>query len=218
MDSMTRLVAFSLGALALLGAAGGAIVAASPVPEVPLARPLDTIPGSLDGWRGADRVPAAILPEDRLALDQLRRTYSRDGRAVWVAVAYYPYQAEGLRPPAVQLLYPHRGWSELETRATRISMNGSVQPSLPANLVLMSNPDGRVAVLYWYQLGRRTLASDHWYRGQLLYGRLINRRADGALVRLASSVPPDGEPGEAVTIMTRFLQAFYPALLDALPD
>ena len=43
----------------------------------------------------------------------------------------------------------------------------------------------RFAILYWYQLPGRAIASDHWYRAHLLWRRLLHGRADGALVRIA---------------------------------
>jgi EpsI family protein len=177
---------------------------------------LGPMPDGLPGWHTSDHVPSDVLPADFGAPVHVVRTYERGGERLWVSVAYYPVQTEGERPPALDLLYPSHGWSELVARPLLIPLDGR-RRSIPANLLLMRSGERRVAVLYWYQLQGTTVASDHWYRALLLYSRLVRGRSDGALVRIASplSAPPD----VATTLeqLTRFVDAFYPELIHWLP-
>jgi len=76
---------------------------------------------------------------------------------------------------------------------------------------------GKVAVVYWYQIGQTSLASDHWYRAQLLYNGLVHGRTDGALVRLASLVAKDEDTAAVLARHSEFLREFYPLLLRSLP-
>ena len=48
-------------------------------------------------------------------------------------------------------------------------------------------------ILYWYQLHGGTIGSDHLYRARLMWNRIVHRRADGALIRVASAAPPPAE-------------------------
>lgn len=57
------------------------------------------------------------------------------------------------------------------------------------------------------------LICDHWYRLLLFYNRVVRRRAEGALVRIASPIPEGVTPAAVLATQTAFLEAFYPDLL-----
>lgn len=215
---MARRALFFATALALLGIAGGLLLLPHDAREVPLAAPLDLIPITFKGWTGANHVPAEVLRVDPQVPEHLFRTYQNGTQTVWVSVGYYPNQAEGRRPPAQELLFPGQGWSTLSARPVRIPLDGGSTRSIPANLLLMQTADRQVAILYWYQVRGRSIASDHWYRTLVLYHRLAHRRADGALVRIASPVPEGADPAAVVARQAEFIQAFYPELLRSLPQ
>jgi EpsI family protein len=205
-----------VAAVGLLVSAGVLALLPAGVLPVPLVEPLEGLPATLAGWTATLEPLPAVLPPDVNAPFQLGRTYRRDRTVVWVSVAYYPDQREGRRPPARELLFPVRGWTELEERRVSLPL-GPAREALGANLVVMTREGQRFAILYWYQLGRRPVASDFWNRASLLYNRVVRRRADGAFVRIASAVPPGASPDETVRIAAEFLHGFYPALLRALP-
>jgi EpsI family protein len=206
-----RLAVSSLVAVALLAAAGALAFAPTAATEAPLAEPLWSLPAALGAWRDAGDVPADMLPSDPHVQDTLRAGYRRDGDTVWVAVGHYADTAEGSRPLAEELLFPGRGWTELTTREVTIPLEGA--RSLPANLLVTRTADRRVALLYWWQIGAGSVASDHWYRTILLYRRLLRRPAGAALVRVAAAVPDAGDPAAAVAAATAFIRVFYPELL-----
>ena len=79
--------------------------------------------------------------------------------------------------------------------------------------------DGRsVAILYWYQIGRHSIGSDHGYRARLLFNRLVLGRGDGALIRVASPVPSTQDVTRVVARQMEFVRVFYPELLRSLPE
>jgi EpsI family protein len=98
-----------------------------------------------------------------------------------------------------------------------VPAGGRLERSVPASLLVMRSPEQRVAVLYWYQLPGRAVASDHGYRALLLYNRLVHRRADGALVRVAAPVRAGDDVRAIVTKQVSFIQAIYPDVLGSLP-
>jgi EpsI family protein len=159
--------------------------------------------------------PAHAFAADAGAQESLLRAYDDGAGQVWVAVGYYPYQAEGQRPAAQELLRPGRGWNELTEERVRLRPAGA--DPLDANLVVMRTGELRVAVLYWYQIGARSIASDHGYRAFLIYNRLIHRRSEGALVRVGLPVAAAEDPAAAVARAVEFVRGFYPELVRALP-
>ncbi len=214
---MRRRAFFFAAALVLLSAAGGSLLLPPGDREVPLVAPFESFPAALKGWTGSNHAPPDALPADPRAPEHLLRTYRNGAQTVWVSVGYYPSQPEGRRPPAQELLFPRRGWSTLTERPVRIPLDGRRERSIPANLLVMRTADRRVVTLYWYQIQTRSIASDHWYRAILLYNRLVHRRSDGALVRIAASAPDTVDPAAVVGGLTEFSRVFYPELLKSLP-
>lgn len=212
---MTRHALFFAAALALMAIAGALLFLPPSAKEVPLAAPFERFPTELASWTASTPVPQGIMAVDPKVPKHLFRTYQNGIQTVWVSVGYYPSQPEGRRPPAQQLLFPQSGWSHLSQAPVRIPVGAT--RSLPATLLVMETPERRLSILYWYQVGGDTIASDHWYRALLIYNRLFHRRSDGALVRIASPIPDGVDPSSVVVKQTDFIKAFYPELLRSLP-
>ena len=213
---MSRPARFGIAALLLLAAAG-LTVAVPDVAEVPLAAPLDLLPAGLPGWSPAGQVPVGVLPPDPRAGREVVRTYAGAGTTMWLAVGYYPAQKEGRRPAARDLLFAAHGWTDLTESRISLPVAAAGGGGLPANALIMRRGEERLAILYWYLVQGRPLASDHWYRARVAWNRLAHGRADGALIRLASPLPPGTPPETVMVSQTRFLEAFYPELLRTLP-
>ena len=213
---MRRPALFSLVTLALCATAAVVIAAPRAVHDVPPAMPLEFVPLRLAGWVATEPGEASVLPMDRGVPEHLGRAYDKDGQRVWVSVDYYPNQAEGRRPPARSLLFPSQGWSDLSEQEVSVPLPGGAE-RLPATLILMRSRDRRLAILYWYQLQGRGIASDHWYRATLLYNRLVRGRADGALIRIATAMPETTGAAEALAVHEDFIRVFHPELLRRLP-
>lgn len=214
---MRRRALFSAVALALLAIAGGLVLMRPDIREIPLVAPFEGFPTTLKGWSASSEVSHEVLAVDPRVPEQLFKTYRNGTKTVWVSVGYYPNQTEGRRPPARELLFPGRGWSTLTALPVWIPLHEQRSRSIPASLLVMRTADRQMAILYWYQVQTRSIASDHWYRALLLYNRLVHRRAEGALVRIASPVPDGTDPAAVLAGQTEFIQAFYPALLGSLP-
>ncbi len=218
MAIVTRQRQFFLVTVVLLITAGAALALPSGVRDVPLTRPLDAIPDVLGAWQPAEPPPDEILPRDPRAAQSLARGYSHGARLAWVAVGFYSNQTEGRRPATRSLVFPSSGWTDLSEEIVSLPMTGANGRALPVNLVVVRRGDRRVAILYWYQLAGSTIESDHFYRAQLLWNRIVHRRADGTLVRVAIPVPVDVSPSALIADHTEFIRAFVPALARSLPN
>jgi EpsI family protein len=135
----------------------------------------------------------------------------------WFAVGFYPNQTEGRRPATRSLVFPSSGWTDLSEETVSLPMAGPNGRALAANLVMVRRGDRRVAILYWYQLAGATIESDHFYRAQLLWNRLVHRRADGSLVRVAIPVPVAVDPSALIADHAELIRAFVPELSRILP-
>jgi EpsI family protein len=214
--AVTRQACCASVALVLIGLTALLIAADPRSVDTALRTPLDAIPQSLARWHAGPPPTSPVLTSDANAGAYVSRGYTDDGGTIWVTVDYYVKQTERHRPAARQLLFPGQGWSELQEKRVTIPL-GEGSP-LEANLVVMRGRDARMVVLYWYQIGARAIASDHWYRAALMYHRLVRRRADGALVRVGAPLADGDDVTTAFARQAEFIRAFHPRLLAALPE
>jgi EpsI family protein len=212
---MSRLARSSLTALVLIAAAGGLLLTLARGSDGQASPSLVSVPLSLAGWQGVSRVPSGPLAPDRQASAHLLRTYERGDQVTWVAVDYYPDQVEGRRAVARQLVFPPHGVTDLTERIVNVPVETG---RIPVNLVTMRSAGERRAIVYWYQLQDRSVASDHGYRARLIWNRLAHRRTDGALVRVAFPLAGADQVTDAVNARTDLLRALHGDLRRRLPS
>jgi EpsI family protein len=211
---MTRQTACFVVTVALL------VVTAALVIVPPEARPLgrsaafDIFPRALGDWISSDAVPIDILPVDRGIQEHLLRTFRNGDTTVWTAVGYYPER--GRRPAARDLLFPNHGWTDLEERHEEVALDDRRTRTIPVNVLVMRTGGRQLVIVYWYQVGETSIASDHWYRARVFLNRLVNRRADSALVRTTSPVAEGDSVAAVLERQKAFIRALYPELLRRL--
>jgi EpsI family protein len=214
---MRRQAVHALVALALVGVAGALVAAPASLQDVPLRMDFEAVPDAVAGFRATAWSSVAALPPDPRAPRRLTRAFEREGRPVWTMVEYYPSQESERRAAARDLVFPSHGWSQIAERRVDLPAPAAPGGRLEANLVVLEGRPDRVAIVYWYQIGQQPLASDHWYRVELLYNGIAHGRTDGALVRIATPLRSDEAPEAALPRLTDFLREFYPLLLRSLP-
>jgi EpsI family protein len=212
---MTRGARYASVALALIGLTALVTTGAPRVGATGLRAPLESIPRQLARWEPGFPPTSPAFKGDVNAGDRLARGYEGREGPVWIAVDYYPEQAERHRPAPRELLFPNQGWTELQERRVVLPLGDGA--TLDANLVVMRAEKDVTAVLYWYQLGSHPVASDHWYRAALVYHRLVRRRADGALVRVGTPLAAGDDVTAALARQSEFIRALQPHLLAVLP-
>jgi len=162
------------------------------------ARALDALPMRLGPWQAED-VPLESTVESMLQADHnLQRRYEHAlGDVVWVYVGYYGTRRGGRPEHTPRACFRAHGWA-IEDQTTVAAGSG-----LATTELLVSREGERDLVHYWFRSFQRTglrggldLMLDH------LRGRVLHRRADGALVRI--STPIEGE--DRVVARSRLLQ------------
>jgi EpsI family protein len=160
-------------------------------------------------------MPAKESYRDSNAEKEIIRKYSgASGDRIDVYVGFRGSQSGNKRLASPKLQFPY-GWNyvwidpvELPTR------NGA---KVNANWMLTQNNQQQVLVLYWYQRGSATVASETRNRLEQLRRAILGRRTDGAIVRLA--IPTDLEKiDSAKARLSAFALEIYPELSRILPQ
>lgn len=172
--------------------------------------PLENIPTRIGRWESKD-IPVPSAVEDVLRADfNLQRAYAnRYGEIVWLYVGYYGTERGGRPEHTPRGCYTGAGWGIEASRIVDVTPNASLR----ANEYLVANSSERRLVHFWYRSHRRTgILGGLDQNVDRMMGRLFNRRADGALVRVST---PVSEAGGGIVAARGRLLAFA-SLLDPL--
>jgi EpsI family protein len=98
-----------------------------------------------------------------------------------------------------------------------MQLNGAGETSTPVNQVMVTMATTRLSIVYWYQLGPRTIADEYRFRLALFLNTLLAGGERPALVRVATAADAEQE-GTRPSTAEKFLRAFYPELMRALAN
>ncbi len=178
----------SLALIALMVAVGGLGWWLRFGPELFLdVSPLENVPVHIDSWVSQD-VPILEAVEQELRADfNLQRTYSdRFGQIVWLYVGYYGTERGGRPEHTPRGCYTGAGWGIESSRTVNVT------PNLRANEYLVAVSGRRRLVHFWYRSHRRTgILGGLDQNVDRFLGRLFDKRADGALIRISTPVIGD---------------------------
>lgn len=114
----------------------------------------------------------------------------------YIYVGYIKAQGKGKRilSPKINYLDGHmgQGWNYVNSRSVEIPLETGDNFLLHANETVLGHGNGnKVAILYWYQIGRETYSNEVWYRVSLMVRRLLYNRTDAAIVYISAQVKDD---------------------------
>ncbi len=147
--------------------------------------------------------------------DYINRLYvSSDGSRLEMYVGYYTNQRSGDLIHSPRNCLPGAGWEPVRTG--RLPIQIADGRSIVVNSFLVQKGLEQRLVLYWYQGRGRVIASEYSAKAWMIADAVRRNRTDGALVRLAISIPR----GEAAAReqSKQFVQALYPMLYNFIPD
>jgi EpsI family protein len=148
--------------------------------------PLESIPERIGPWNSED-IPMLTAVEQELRADfNLQRTYTdRFGQVVWLYVGYYSTERGGRPEHTPRGCYTGAGWGIESSRVVNVTPNGDVR----ANEYLVAIAGNRRLVHFWYRSHRRTgILGGLDQNLDRFVGRLFDKRADGALIRVSTRV------------------------------
>jgi len=182
--------------------------------DVPLQRPLDSIPLTLAGRPG---VAGSISQEQQEAAGMSRylvRWYGGDVAPFEIYVGYYTSQTQGRTIHSPKNCLPGSGWEALNQSETTVKTAGG---NRVVNRYLLQNKERRALVYYWYQ-GRGRVASDEYgVKWDLLRDAALHGRTEEALVRIVVHFNDKTNERSAAEWASRAAADLIPAVESALP-
>lgn len=188
-------------------------------PPPPNRQQLVDFPLQLGGWTGVTS-PLERQYLDALALDDyvMADYTTADRRPVNVYVAYYLSPKKGRSSHSPKQCIPGGGWEITSFEPTRMDHRSEVRADHEINRVVVQKDGYKQIVYYWFKQRDRWITSEYLVKFFLFWDSLTRHRADGALVRLSSSV----HPGENEASVDERLQAMVglvtPLLGRYVPD
>lgn len=156
---------------------------------------------------------------DALALDDyvMADYTAADRRPVNVYVAYYLSEERSFFA-FTETMHSGGGWEITSFEPTRMEHVSEIKPDQEINRVVVQKDGYKQIVYYWFKQRDRWITSEYLVKFFLFWDSLTRHRADGALVRLSSSV----HPGETEAIVDERLQTMVglvtPLLGRYVPD
>ncbi len=150
---------------------------------------LADVPTRIGRWQSTD-VPLASVVERELRADfNFQRAYfTRSGDQIWLYVGYYGTARGGRPEHTPRSCYTGAGWGIESSRIVEIDSNDEFR----ANEYLIEQRGEQRLVHFWYRSHRRTgILGGLDQNIDRLLGRLLDGRADGALVRISTPISGD---------------------------
>lgn len=176
---------------------------------------LATLPAQVGAWVSQD-VPLESAVEAELRADMnLQRLYTHPaGASVWLYIGYYGTARGGRPEHTPRGCYTGAGWGIESSRSLDAEPGGPLR----VNEYVVERDGERQLVHFWYRSHRRTgLLGGLDQNVDRLLGRLLDGRADGALVRLSTPLAP-GEEVAARGRLLGFAAELDPMLAARWPD
>jgi exosortase D (VPLPA-CTERM-specific) len=210
---------FIAGTVILSAFAAGVLLIPERVEAVPQRESFFSFPGQVDTWNGR-RTAMEQIYLDALKLDDyILADYVRGSReSVNLYVAWYDSQRAGQSAHSPRSCLPGGGWrmtqfSQIEVPEVQVGGR-----ALRANRVQIELGNRKQLVYYWFQQRGRIITNEYLVKWYLFVDSLTQRRSDGALVRLTTSL----EIGESAEVADRRLIEFAskaaPRLETYIPD
>jgi len=155
------------------------------------ATPLAALPHHVGPWTAED-LPMNSAVESVLQADlNLQRAYrSATGDLVWLYVGYYGTERGGRPEHTPRGCYTGAGWGIEASRTVEIDPRSDLR----VNEYLVERLGERRLVHFWYRSFRRTgMLGGLDQNLDRFLGRLFDRRADGALIRISTPIDEAGE-------------------------
>lgn len=205
----------TIAAIVLLIAAGTAAWWFQLRPELqPAPASLAALPLRLSSFAGIDS-PVGDNVEEMLRADfNVQREYLHPlGQVVWLYVGYYGTARGGTPEHTPHACYAAHGWSVLEEQV----LVTDPETGHSAVEYLVESRGQQQLVLFWYRSYRNTgLRSTFTLQLDHVVGKLVDGRADGALIRL--STPLVGvDRAAARALLVSFARVLEPELARVWP-
>ncbi len=166
---------------------------------------LNTLPIRIGDWKG-ENIPIESTVEAVLQADHhVQRMYRHpSGEIIWSYIGYYGTSRGGKPEHGPRGCYTGAGWGIADSRTVPVDPTRGLQ----VNEYHVKRDGEDRLVHYWYRSHRGTGFLGGWdFNLDRMLGRLLEGRADGALMRVSTRFRPDditGARGRLIAFASEF--------------
>ncbi|MCR4347303.1 MAG: VPLPA-CTERM-specific exosortase XrtD [Sulfuricaulis sp.] len=176
-------------------------------------------PMKLEGWQGkSERMEQIYI--DALKFDDyiLADFANNDRQLVNFYVAYYASQQKGESAHSPRTCIPGGGWRIMSLTPHLVDGVKFGDAPLRVNRLVIQKGEHKQLVYYWFQQRGRVITNEYMVKWYLFWDALTRNRTDGALVRLTTIIPPDGDVVAADKQLAEFSGEVVGRLKEYIPD
>lgn len=201
-------------AVYLLLVAGGLYIHLHQDLTVPINKPLERFPVSVQQWRmtGESRLSEDVQNELK-ATDVLLREYANpQGDRVTLYIGYHAGGKGSGEIHSPKHCLPGGGWHEVSSGPTTIETGAD-----RLNLVraVYQKGDGSELFMYWFQVRGKSVSDEFSLKAAQISNSALHRRRDASFIRI--SVPFQTDEKKAAAAAQQFVRDFLPTISAFLP-
>jgi exosortase D (VPLPA-CTERM-specific) len=172
-------------------------------------------PLTLGGWNGVPNSLDGVYLDALKLSDYFLADYRRESHPVNVYMAYYNSQRKGDAVHSPRACLPGGGWVLSDFDQVEINVGGK---PLRVNRSIMTLGTNRELVYYWFDQRGRVITNELAVKWYLFYDALTRHRTDGALIRLVTDMPREGDATDADRRLTDIASQIVPLLPRFIPN
>jgi EpsI family protein len=182
---------------------------------IPQGPPWNTFPAHIGGWS----LEQEVLPDEASLAqlqpdDYLSRDYISGSQRVDLFVAYFKTERTGHAPHSPKACLPGAGWQPVSADLLPIAVPQS-GVTIDANQYVVRRGDVDMAVFYWYQNARRTIANEVMFQVYAVPELLYHGRTDITFIRVITEIT-NGLDNARNTALD-FIRQIYPEIKAHIP-
>lgn len=182
--------------------------------QVPERQPLTSFPLTIDKWASREYRLPPLVEEVAGASDYFYGDFRSDSGVVNLYVSYYETQRQGRIPHSPAVCIPGDGWRIVS--ASPVSIDGHQE--FEVNRLVMEKGSRTVLAYYWLKQGARMYREELLARLDLIRLSALERRTDGALIRLVAELGPTEGVADVDARLVGFARSLTPILPAYVPD
>ncbi len=186
----------------------------------PPRKPFAEFPTTHNDWRGAFHPLSREILDILQLSDYVQINYLHNSSAIPVNfyVAWYQSQRKGSGIHSPRMCIPGGGWEIEDLRSYTVPSTRHVNGEpIQVNRTVIRKDKTAQLVYYWFEGRGRNIVDERTAKLYVLRDAMIDRRSDGALVRVVTMVPEGSSMEEADQRLQQFLKDFYPLLPAYVP-
>lgn len=154
-----------------------------------LARPLETIGDTIDGWSVDENQPLSPGVLERLTpTSYISRDYRRGNEHLGLFIAYYAQQRAGESMHSPKHCLPGSGWEIWNHETATIRPDGR---PVAINKYYIQKAGQKMLVFYWYQSKDRVIANEYLGKILLVRDTIADGATAGSIARIVVADRPD---------------------------